>query len=166
MSFGALLSFLFILFAIHNHDEVVVDLLRWRYRVETWALAMIALCIGLVLPAGFVVAQRLASARRERALRRRVAELEQELVALRNVALVEPLPGEPAVGTVTVAGGAAGLGAATPPAAAGRPSETATGTLAGAGGAAGAAAGALLPEARGPRARAKEPEPDPDLAGV
>ena len=28
MSFGALLSFLFILFAIHNHDEVVVDLLR------------------------------------------------------------------------------------------------------------------------------------------
>ena len=91
---GALVSFIFILFAIHNHREVEVDLFFARYRVEVWGVVAVAWVVGFVVPSFFVLAYRLSALRRERQLRQRIETLRDELNALRNVALHEPLAGE------------------------------------------------------------------------
>jgi uncharacterized integral membrane protein len=119
MSLGAVLSFVVILFAIHNDTTVAVNLVEKRYLVEVWALVMMAVAAGLAVPALFVIGQRIAGARREGALKREIQELKRELHAHRNAALVEPIPGEaPAAGRggaerAPLLGPAAGAPAAT-----------------------------------------------------
>jgi uncharacterized integral membrane protein len=85
-------------FALSNEAIVEVSFLRWRLRegAPLWAVAVAAALAGFVARSALSLVGDLRRWRERRALRRRVAALEQEVVRLRNLPLRDLPPLAPA----------------------------------------------------------------------